>query len=74
MRFVVYGAGAVGGVIGARLHLAGHHVALVARGRNLAAIRDDGLRVESAEGSTTVRLPVGTSLADLDVVPTRVCW
>lgn len=67
MRFVVYGAGAVGGVIGARLHLAGHDVALVARGRNLATIREDGLRLESAEGGTTVRLPVGASLGDLDV-------
>jgi 2-dehydropantoate 2-reductase len=67
VRFVVYGAGAVGGVIGARLHLAGHHVALVARGRHLATVREEGLRLESAEGGTSVRLPVGTSLADLDV-------
>jgi len=31
MRFVVFGAGAVGGVVGARLHQAGHDVALIAR-------------------------------------------
>ncbi len=40
MRFVVYGAGAVGGVVGARLALAGADVALVARGEHLAAIRE----------------------------------
>jgi len=67
MRFVVYGAGAVGGVIGARLHLAGQDVGIVARGPNLATMREHGLRLESAEGSTTVRLPVGTTLADLTV-------
>ena len=38
-RYVLYGAGAVGGVIGARLHLAGHEVTLVARGEHLARIR-----------------------------------
>ena len=32
MRFVVYGAGAIGGVLGGRLHEAGHEVVLIARG------------------------------------------
>ena len=32
MRFVVFGAGAIGGVVGASLHQAGHEVALIARG------------------------------------------
>ena len=40
MRFVVYGAGAVGGVLAARLHLAGVDVQVVARGPHLDAIRD----------------------------------
>ena len=44
MRYVVIGAGAVGGTIGARLHRAGHDVVLVARGEHLAAIRQHGLR------------------------------
>ena len=39
MRYVVYGAGAVGGVIGGHLHLAGLPVTLVARGAHLEAIR-----------------------------------
>jgi len=57
-RFVVYGAGAVGGVIGARLAEHGHDVALIGRGMQVAAIREHGLRVDSPGGSTTVRLPV----------------
>jgi 2-dehydropantoate 2-reductase len=47
MRFVVLGAGAIGGVIGAGLHRAGHEVVLVARGRTLDALRSNGLRVQT---------------------------
>ena len=57
MRFIVHGAGAVGGVLGARLHLAGHDVVLVARGRHLDAIRRDGLTLLSPDARTTVRPP-----------------
>jgi 2-dehydropantoate 2-reductase len=56
VRFVVYGAGAVGGVLGARLSAAGQDVVLVARGRHLAAIRRDGLRVQSPDGERTHRI------------------
>jgi ketopantoate reductase len=45
--YLLYGAGAVGGVIGARLHLAGHEVTLVARGAHLARIRADGLVLDT---------------------------
>ena len=34
MRFVIFGAGAIGGVVGAWLHQAGHDVALIARGEH----------------------------------------
>jgi 2-dehydropantoate 2-reductase len=50
MRFVVVGAGAIGGGLGARLAQAGHDVVLVARGEHLAAIRGGGLRVEAPDG------------------------
>jgi 2-dehydropantoate 2-reductase len=58
MRFVVYGAGAVGGVIGGRLFQAGHDVSLIARGAHGAAIRDHGLRLETPEESVTLPVPV----------------
>jgi 2-dehydropantoate 2-reductase len=58
MRFVVFGAGAVGGVVGARLAQHGHDVSLIARGAHRDAIASEGLRVESPEGSVTVRVPV----------------
>ena len=42
MRFVMYGAGAIGGVVGAQLHEHGHEVVLIARGAHYDAIRDVG--------------------------------
>jgi 2-dehydropantoate 2-reductase len=57
VRFVVYGAGAVGGVVGGRLAEAGHEVALIARGRHLDAIRSRGLRIDSPDRSVSLTLP-----------------
>jgi 2-dehydropantoate 2-reductase len=57
MRVIVYGAGAVGGLIGARLHQAGTDVVLIARGSHLDAIRSRGLRV-LAPDDDDVTLPV----------------
>ena len=57
--YVVYGAGAVGAVIGGRLHLAGHDVTLVARGEHLARIRAAGLVLDTADGAQP--LPVRTA-------------
>lgn len=45
MRYLVYGAGAIGGSIGGRLAHAGRDVVLIARGDHLAALRRDGLRL-----------------------------
>ncbi|MBP6704993.1 MAG: NAD(P)-binding domain-containing protein, partial [Vicinamibacteria bacterium] len=48
MRFAVVGSGAVGGYYGAKLQRAGHDVTLIARGRNLAALRERGMTIVSA--------------------------
>jgi len=69
MRIVVYGAGAVGGVLAARLHLAGADVQAVARGPHLDAIRARGLRLVTPHGEDVVPLRAAASLADLDVDP-----
>jgi 2-dehydropantoate 2-reductase len=58
VRFVVYGAGAVGGVVGARLHQHGHDVVLIARGAHYEAMRASGLRVKSSEDETTLAVEV----------------
>ncbi|MFF2848320.1 ketopantoate reductase family protein [Streptomyces sp. NPDC058001] len=57
MRYIIIGAGAVGGTIGGRLAAAGHEVVLVARGAHYAALRDGGLRLRTPDGDRTHRLP-----------------
>jgi 2-dehydropantoate 2-reductase len=56
-RYVVVGAGAIGGTVGVRLHEAGREVVLVARGAHLDAIRERGLRLDEPDRSRTVRIP-----------------
>lgn len=65
MDYVVYGAGAVGGVIGGHLHLAGSAVTLVARGDHLAAIRDHGLTLDAGDGRHRVDAPATDTAADV---------
>ncbi len=50
MRIAAMAAGAVGGYFGARMAAAGHDVFFIARGSNLAAIKANGLRIESVHG------------------------
>ena len=72
MRIAVMGAGAVGGYFGARLLAAGADVAFLARGRHLAAILQDGLRIESASGELHLTDIVATddpaAIGPVDVV------
>ena len=50
MKIAVMAAGGVGGYFGARLAAAGYDVTFVARGPHLEAMRQGGLKVESALG------------------------
>jgi 2-dehydropantoate 2-reductase len=55
MKICVYGAGAIGGLLGARLAQAGEDVTLIARGNHLAAIEKNGLSLTSEGREITVR-------------------
>lgn len=54
MKICVYGAGAIGGLLGARLARAGEDVTLIARGPHLEAMRSRGLKVSGIGGDFTV--------------------
>jgi 2-dehydropantoate 2-reductase len=54
MRIAVVGTGGIGGPYGASLAKAGADVTFVARGAHLAAIRENGLRVEGDRGETHI--------------------
>ena len=54
MRIAIMGSGGVGGYFGARLAQAGYDVGFIARGAQLAALREYGLVVESQLGNLSL--------------------
>ena len=69
MKFAVYGAGAIGAFMGARLMNAGNEVALIARGPHLEAMRAKGLRIRSpVVGDFECRPQVTNDAADIGEV------
>src|SRR5512146_3238219 len=62
MRWLVLGAGAVGGYFGGRLAEAGRDVTFLVRGARVDALAEHGLNVESQLGD--VRVPVKVATAD----------
>ena len=67
MRHIIYGAGAIGGSLGARLHLAGKQVVLIARGDHLARLLSEGMTFRSPEGSQLLGIPVAEELDSLEI-------
>lgn len=57
MRIAIFGAGAIGGYMGARLAHAGTDVTLIARGPHLAAMQENGLKLIEEDGSELVVRP-----------------
>ncbi|MBU6452141.1 MAG: 2-dehydropantoate 2-reductase [Cyanobacteria bacterium REEB67] len=56
MKIAMMGSGGVGGLFGARLAEAGADVHFIARGKHLAAIKENGLKIESAlKGDTLIK-------------------
>jgi 2-dehydropantoate 2-reductase len=65
VRIGILGAGAIGGLLGARLAKHGDDVVLIARGPHLTAMRSDGLRLIEPDGETVVRLDATDDFAAL---------
>ncbi len=55
MKIAIFGAGAIGGLLGVKLHQAGAEVTFIARGPHLAAMQDKGVTLMSGGASITVR-------------------
>jgi len=67
MRFCIIGAGAMGGLYGGRLALAGHQVAFIdANPDTVAAIRKDGLRLDGVGGKHRIKAPAAADASGLD--------
>ena len=65
MRVAVVGAGGIGSYFGGHLARSGVDVRLLARGRHLRALRDDGLRITGVRGEFTVDVPATDDPADI---------
>ncbi|MEZ5649723.1 MAG: 2-dehydropantoate 2-reductase [Burkholderiaceae bacterium] len=65
MKICIYGAGAIGGYMGAKLAQAGSEVSLVARGPHLAAMRTRGLTLVEDGHETTVPVRAVQNPAEL---------
>jgi len=66
MRYVIYGAGAIGGTIGAKLAQNGREVALIARGPHLEAMKNDGLTLRTPDKTVTQKITVAAHPDDID--------
>ena len=66
-KIAIYGAGAIGGWMGARLATAGCDVSVVARGAALQALRTHGLRLREGERETAHAVQASDQPADLGV-------
>ena len=65
-KVCIVGAGAIGGFIGARLAAAGHaEVSAIARGETLAALKQHGWRLQTADGLVRAPATVSDNAADL---------
>ncbi|MDP9899508.1 2-dehydropantoate 2-reductase [Variovorax ginsengisoli] len=76
MKICIYGAGAIGGWIGAALVRAGEQLHVVARGATLAALRADGLTLVQGEVRTSMPVraeedPAALGVQDLVVIAVK---
>ncbi|MGB0573277.1 MAG: 2-dehydropantoate 2-reductase [Alphaproteobacteria bacterium] len=66
MKICIVGAGAIGGILAARLAKAGHDVSAIARGDHLQAIQARGLTLKWADEKFTITINATADATDLD--------
>ncbi|MDF0602345.1 2-dehydropantoate 2-reductase N-terminal domain-containing protein [Psychromarinibacter sp. C21-152] len=69
MRIIVYGVGAIGGVLAGAMALGGREVVGIARGRMLEAVRANGLTLNSHRGTEHVRFDCVGAPDEIDFRP-----
>jgi 2-dehydropantoate 2-reductase len=73
-RIIIFGAGAVGGVVGGLLALSGTPVTLIGRPSNVKVIREHGLRIVTPGVTQTIKLPMVTTPDQVDFGPADVVF
>ena len=72
MRYIIYGAGAIGGTIGARLFMDGQEVVLIARGDHLARLQADGLTYRNPDETRNLAVTAAGHPRDIEFAPDDV--
>ena len=72
MRFIIYGAGGIGGVVGGHLARTGQEVVLIARPGHVNAINASGLRLVTPTGTHVLRIPAVTAPGQVSFTPDDV--
>ena len=72
LRFIIYGAGGIGGIIGARLAMAGSNAVLIGRPQHMNAVRTNGLKLVTPQGTHTVPISAVTSPSEIRFTPQDV--
>jgi len=72
MRAIIYGAGAIGGVVGGHLALAGTEVVLIGRPGHVNAINQHGLHFITPTGTHDLRIPAVTAPDEIEFTPDDV--
>ncbi|MFK8030052.1 MAG: ketopantoate reductase family protein [Gammaproteobacteria bacterium] len=67
MRIIIVGVGAVGGTLAAALTLAGHEVVGVARGMQLEALQENGLRLQTPQQDRVARFDCVETISELEL-------
>jgi 2-dehydropantoate 2-reductase len=67
VRYVIYGAGAIGGAIGAGLHEIGREVVLFGRGAHVEALRERGLTLQTPDGERRISMPAVASPREIQL-------
>ena len=65
-QYLIYGSGAVGSTIGARLWLSGKQVTLVARGEHARVLKERGLHFLTPEVDQILEIPSVNNIAEID--------
>jgi 2-dehydropantoate 2-reductase len=71
-RFIIYGAGGIGGVIGGHLAMAGREVVLIGRPDHMKAVRSQGLKLITPSGPHILKVAAVTSPAEISFRPDDV--
>ncbi len=66
MRYIIYGAGGIGSIMGGHLVRTGHDVILIGRPGHVSVINNNGLRLITPTGTHVLRIPAVTNPSQID--------